>query len=98
MGTIDIPAIDIKEMPFYHGTSYKTLDKGLGHFEPTSIPIGGKNTRSVITGHSGVKNQVLFTDVRNLTEGDLFFINILGKRLAYQIDSFEEILPNEVEK
>lgn len=98
MGTIDIPAIDIKEMPFYHGTAYKTLDKGLGHFEPTSIPIGGKNTRSVITGHSGVKNQVLFTDVRNLTEGDLFFINILGKRLAYQIDSFEEILPNEVEK
>ncbi|MBO1141655.1 class A/C sortase [Enterococcus avium] len=98
MGTIDIPAIDIKEMPFYHGTSYKTLDKGLGHFEPTSIPIGGKNTRSVITGHSGVKNQVLFTDVRNLTEGDLFFINILGKRLAYQIDSFEEILPSEVEK
>lgn len=98
MGTIEIPAIDIKEMPFYHGTSYKTLDKGLGHFEPTSIPIGGKNTRSVITGHSGVKNQVLFTDVRNLTEGDLFFINILGKRLAYQIDSFEEILPNEVEK
>ena len=98
MGTIDIPAIDIKEMPFYHGTSYKTLDKGLGHFEPTSIPTGGKNTRSVITGHSGVKNQVLFTDVRNLTEGDLFFINILGKRLAYQIDSFEEILPNEVEK
>ena len=98
MGTIDIPAIDIKEMPFYHGTSYKTLDKGLGHFEPTSIPIGGKNTRSVITGHGGVKNQVLFTDVRNLTEGDLFFINILGKRLAYQIDSFEEILPNEVEK
>ena len=98
MATIDIPAIDIKEMPFYHGTSYKTLDKGLGHFEPTSIPIGGKNTRSVITGHSGVKNQVLFTDVRNLTEGDLFFINILGKRLAYQIDSFEEILPSEVEK
>lgn len=98
MGTIDIPAIDIKEIPFYHGTSYKTLDKGLGHFEPTSIPIVGKNTRSVITGHSGVKNQVLFTDVRNLTEGDLFFINILGKRLAYQIDSFEEILPNEVEK
>lgn len=29
MGTIDIPAIDIKKMPFYHGTSYQTLDKGL---------------------------------------------------------------------
>ncbi|WP_429962843.1 class C sortase [Enterococcus sp. AZ072] len=98
MGTIDIPAIDIKQMPFYHGTSFKTLDKGLGHFEPTSIPIGGKDTRAVITGHSGVRNQVLFTDIRNLKEGDLFFINILGKRLAYEIDSFEEILPTDADK
>ena len=31
-------------------------------------------------------------------EGDLFFINILGERLAYQITSFEEILPSEVDK
>ncbi|EOH90982.1 class C sortase [Enterococcus pallens] len=98
MGTIDIPAIDIEKMPFYHGTSYQTLDKGLGHIESTSIPVGGKNTRAVITGHSGVKNQVLFTDIRNLTEGDVFYINILGKRLAYEIDSFEEILPSEADK
>lgn len=98
MGTIDIPAIDIKKMPFYHGTSYTTLDKGLGHIESTSIPVGGKDTHAVITGHSGVKNQVLFTDVRNLEEGDIFYINILGRRLAYEIDSFEEILPSEVDR
>lgn len=98
MGTLDIPALGITSLPFYHGTSYKTLDKGLGHFEQSSIPVGGKNTRSVITGHSGVKNQVLFTDVKNLTEGDLFFVNILGKRFAYEIDSFEEVLPSEVDK
>lgn len=98
MGTLDIPSIDIEKMPFYHGTSYKTLDKGLGHLDTTSIPVGGKNTRSVITGHSGVKNQILFTDVKNLKEGDIFYINILGKRLAYQIDSFEEILPSESDK
>lgn len=98
MGTLDVPALDIKEMPFYHGTDYKTLDRGLGHFESSSIPIGGKNTRSIITGHSGVQNQVLFTDIKQLKEGDIFFINILGKRLSYQIESFEEILPTEAEK
>ncbi|MGM0126306.1 sortase A [Enterococcus sp. AZ194] len=98
MGTIDIPSLAIQSLPFYHGTSYQTLDKGLGHFEPSSIPVGGKNTRSVITGHSGVQNQVLFTDIKNLTEGDLFFINILGKRLAYEMESFEEVLPSEVDK
>ena len=98
MGTIDIPAIGIDNLPFYHGTSYKTLNKGLGHFESSSIPIGGENTRSVITGHSGVQNQVLFTDIRNLKEKDLFFINILGKRLAYEIESFEEVLPDDIDK
>jgi sortase A len=65
-------------MPFYQGTDYQTLNKGLRHFESTSIPVGGENTRSVITGHSGVQNQVLFTDVLALKEGDVFFINILG--------------------
>ncbi|MBO1299614.1 MULTISPECIES: class C sortase [unclassified Enterococcus] len=98
MGTLDIPSLDIEKMPFYHGTDYLTLDRGLGHFEKSSISIGGENTRSVITGHSGVQNQVLFTDIINLRVGDLFFINVLGKRLAYQIESFEEVLPTEVDK
>ncbi|RST94125.1 class A sortase [Vagococcus bubulae] len=97
MGTIEVPALNIKSLPFYHGTSYKTLDKGLGHFEQSSIPIGGINTRSVITGHSGMKNQVLFSEIRNLKEGDIFFINILGEKLAYEIKSFEEVLPSDIE-
>lgn len=98
MGTIEVPALNIKSLPFYHGTSYATLDKGLGHFEASSIPIGGENTRSVITGHSGMRNQVLFTDIRYLKEGDIFFVHILNETLAYQIESFEEVLPSEVER
>ncbi|WP_270744813.1 class C sortase [Lactococcus petauri] len=98
MGTIDIPAINVNHLPFYHGTSYGTLDKGVGHFESSSVPIGGKNTRAVLSGHSGLENQVLFTDIKNLKEGDIFFINILGKKLAYEIDSFQEVLPSEVDK
>ncbi|OEG09981.1 class A sortase [Enterococcus termitis] len=98
MGTLDIPALNIEHMPFYHGTDFRTLDKGLGHYEPTSIPVGGKNTRSVISGHSGLENQVLFTEINSLEVGDLFFINILGKRLAYQIESFEEVLPKESDR
>jgi LPXTG-site transpeptidase (sortase) family protein len=98
MGTIDIPAINVHSLPFYHGTSYGTLNKGVGHFESSSVPIGGKNTRAVLSGHSGLENQVLFTDIKNLKEGDIFFINILGKKLAYEIDSFQEVLPSEVDR
>ena len=98
MGTVDVPALGIQSMPFYYGTSSRVLDMGLGHFELSSIPVGGVNTRSVITGHSGVTNQLLFSEIQQLREGDIFFINILGERLAYEIESFEEILPTEIER
>ncbi len=98
MGTLEIPALNINSLPFFHGTSYGVLDKGLGHFEPTSIPVGGENTRSVITGHSGMQNQVLFSDINRLKEGDIFFIHILGDTLAYEIRSFEEVLPEDSHK
>ncbi|QDK71166.1 class A/C sortase [Lactococcus protaetiae] len=98
MATLDIPAIDIKNMPVFHGTNELTLNDGLGHFQPSSVPIGGKNTRAVIAGHSGLQNQVLFTNVRNLQVGDIFYINVLKKKLAYQIQSMDEVLPSQVDK
>jgi sortase A len=98
MGTLDVPSIGIKTMPIYHGTNELTLSEGLGHYEPSSIPVGGKNTRAVISGHSGLQNQVLFSNIRNLQVGDIFYINILGQRLAYKIESMDEVLPKEVDK
>ena len=98
MGTVDVPALGISGLPFYHGTAYETLDRGLGHFELSTIPIGGESTRGVITGHSGVHNQILFTEINRLQVGDIFFVNIFGQTLAYEIGYFEEILPTEVER
>lgn len=98
MGTIDVPALGIQSLPFYYGSSASVLELGLGHFERSSIPVGGEGTRSVITGHSGVTNQLLFSEIQQLREGDIFFINIFGERLAYEIESFEEILPTEIER
>lgn len=98
IGTIDIPSISIDNMPIYHGTNELVLNEGLGHFEKSSLPIGGNNTRSVISGHSGLQNQVLFSNVQKLKEGDIFFINVLNKRLAYKIESIDEVLPTDVDK
>lgn len=98
IGTIDIPSISISKMPIYHGTNDLVLNEGLGHFEKSSLPIGGNNTRSVISGHSGLQNQVLFSNIQKLKEGDVFFINILNKKLAYKIESIEEVLPTDIDK
>lgn len=98
MGTVDIPSIRVKQMPFYHGTTDTVLQKGLGHLEYTSLPVGGENTHAFITGHSGLQNQVLFSHLNRIEKGDYFFVNTFGLTLKYKVFSKEAVDPSEVEK
>lgn len=73
MGTIKVPKQSIN-LPFYHGTSEEALASGAGHLYGTSLPVGGKSTHSVITGHrvaipmpAPEPNDVL--DARNIALG-----------------------------
>ena len=95
MASIEIPAINIK-LPIYHGTSDEVLQKGIGHLQGSSLPIGGKGTHAILTGHSGLSSSKMFTDIDQLSEGDIFYIHILNKTLAYKIDQIKIILPSEV--
>lgn len=97
MGTIVIPAINIK-LPIYHGTSEKILEKGIGHLEGSSLPLGGENTHTVLTGHTGLSNAKLFTDLLEMKEGEFFFLNILGEQLVYQINQIRIVLPTDLEE
>lgn len=94
MGLIKIPAIDVS-LPIYHGTSDAVLEKGVGHLEGTSLPIGGSGTHTVLTGHSGLSNAKLFTDLDNLQIGDYFFLETWGETLSYRVESKKVVLlPN----
>ena len=97
MVTIVIPAINIK-LPIYHGTSEKILEKGIGHLEGSSLPLGGENTHTVLTGHTGLSNAKLFTDLSEMKEGEFFFLNILGEQLVYQINQIRIVLPTDLEE
>lgn len=97
MGTIVIPAINIK-LPIYHGTSEKILEKGIGHLEGSSLPLGGENTHTVLTGHTGLSNAKLFTDLSEMKEGEFFFLNILGEQIVYQINQIRIVLPADLEE
>ena len=92
MGSIEIPKIDVK-IPIFHGTSQEVLLKGVGHLTNTSLPIGGKSTHAVLTGHTGVPNAVFFTDLDKLEKGDMFFIRVLNRTLAYKVDQIKVVLP-----
>ncbi len=96
MGYVSVPSIHI-ELPIYHGTSDSVLQIAAGHIQGSSLPIGGENTHSVISGHRGLPSAKLFSDLDKMVEGDLFTVNILNEVLTYEVDKISIILPNEIE-
>lgn len=95
MGRIEIPKINVN-LPIYHGTEDDVLSKGIGHFKPSSLPVGGKSTRSVLTGHRGLPSSKLFTRLDEMEEGDYFFIEVCNETLAYRVNEIIEIKPEEL--
>lgn len=97
MGFIKIPCINVS-LPIYHGTSGKVLEKGVGHLQGSSLPVGGESTHAILTGHTGLSSAKLFTDLTELEEGDYFFLHVMGEELAYVVDQISVILPSELDK
>ena len=97
MAYIEIPKISVY-LPIYHGTSNEVLEKGVGHIQSTSIPIGGISTHSVLTGHTGLPSAELFTRLDELVVGDIFYIHVLNEVLTYKIYETKVILPDEIDE
>ena len=95
MGYIEVPKIDCS-LPIYHGTDEGALQIAIGHLEGSSLPVGGKSTHCVRTGHRGLPSARLFTDLDQMEEGDIFILNILGRKLAYEVDQIKVVLPEEM--
>ena len=95
MGYIEVPKIDCS-LPIYHGTDEGALQIAIGHLEGSSLPVGGKNTHCVLSGHRGLPSARLFTDLDQMEEGDIFILNVLGRKLAYEVDQIRVVLPEEM--
>lgn len=94
MGYVVIPKIDVN-LPIYHGTSEEVLQKGVGHLQNTSLPVGGESTHAVLSGHTGLSSAKLFTDLDKLEEGNIFYIKTLGETFAYEVDRIKIVEPHE---
>lgn len=92
MGYVVIPKINVN-LPIYHGTGNDSLDRGVGHLLGSSLPVGGENTHAILTGHSGMATQKMFTDLEQLDIGDVFYLQILNETLAYQVIEINTVLP-----
>lgn len=97
MGYLEIPKIGV-DLPIYHGTGEDSLSRGVGHLLGSSLPIGGEATHSILTGHSGLATEKMFSDLDKLERGDIFFLNILGEKLAYMVQDIYTVLPEDTTK
>lgn len=93
IGFVEVPNIDVY-LPIYAGTVEEVLQKGVGHLEGTSLPVGGSNTHTVLTAHSGLPKARLFTDLNKMVLNDVFYVHTLAGTLAYQVDQILEIEPH----
>ena len=96
MGQLKIPRIDV-DLPIYHGTKDSVLRKAVGHLEGSAMPIGGEGTHTVLTSHTGLTEAKLFTDLTELKKGDHFYIDVLNKVFAYEVDQILVIEPEQTE-
>lgn len=96
MGYIDVPKLGQK-LAIGHGTGAYILERGVGHVEGTSLPIGGPSTHAVLAGHRGLPSAKIFSDMDQIIIGDKFFLYILDDVLAYEIDQIEIVLPDEAD-
>ena len=94
IGYIQIPSLDLS-LPIYAGTSESVLQKGVGHMEGTSLPIGGESTHCILTAHTGLNTARMFTDIDKLKKGDIFLIENIKETLAYKVDSIQVIEPTD---
>lgn len=97
MAYIEIPAISCY-LPIYHGTGEAVLQVGVGHYEGSSLPVGGESTHCILSGHRGLPSSKLFTDIDQLQEKDIFIIYTLNEVLTYEIDQISIVEPTDFSK
>lgn len=96
MGYIEIPKIKCN-LPIYHGTDEAVLQIAIGHVQGSSLPAGGESTHCVLSGHRGLPSAKLFSDLDQLTEGDVFLLRVLDETLTYEVDQIRTVLPDELD-
>ena len=75
----------------------RVLQSGIGHLPETSLPVGGKTSHTVLSGHRKLPSAKLFTDLDKMEKGDVFYIKVLHHTLAYQVDQILTVKPTQTQ-
>lgn len=83
-GYVSAPSIGM-ELPIYLGGNDDNMALGAAHMTYTSLPIGGKSTNCVLSGHSGYIGRIFFDYIPNLSIGDEIIVENCWSTLKYKV-------------
>ncbi len=95
MGYLVIDKIDVN-VPIYHGSGKYVLQKGVGHYEGSSLPIMGDSVHAVLVGHTGLPSAKIISDLDKMVVGDSFKIVILNKVYEYEVNQVKVVRPDDL--
>lgn len=95
MGSVEVSSISVY-LPIYHRTDSASLEKGAGHLQNSSLPVGGEGTHAIISAHTGLPSAKMFDRLTEVEEGDVFYIHVLNDTLAYRVDQIKVVLPEDI--
>ncbi len=92
-GYVFAESINMK-LPIYLGANDATMSYGAAHLTYTSLPLGGKNTNTVLAGHTGYIGRIFFDNIRNLKIGDEVKLRNYWNNLTYKVIETKICKPN----
>lgn len=95
-GVIEIPKLNL-EIPIFLGATDEILNEGIGQVKGSSLPIGGKNTHTLLSGHRGMGTKAMFRNIDQLYPGDIFYIHNFKETLTYEVYAQRVIFPDQTE-
>ena len=96
MARIRVPNVSI-DLPVHHGTSDEAMRTGVGHLYGTALPVGDTGARPVLSTHTGLRSATLFDRLSDVKAGDIFYVDVYGETLAYEVTSIDVITPDQIE-
>lgn len=93
-GYVCANSIDMK-LPIYLGANASTMSYGAAHLTYTSLPLGGKNTNTVLAGHTGYVGRIFFDNLRNLKISDRISLKNYWETINYKVVATKVLKPSE---
>lgn len=90
-----IPRLNL-ELPVYLGASRENMAKGAALLGQTSMPLGGKNTNTVLAAHRGYYGAEMLRNVQQLQVGDKIQLTTPWDTLIYRVAELKIIDPSDV--